>query len=224
MPGFDDLLTLSGVERRLRRALAGDLPGSQAHLLMAPRPRPGWRAGELPAGTRPAAGLLLVYTHMNRPHLVLTVRAGLLAKHSGQVSLPGGAVEAGETIAGAAVREAAEEVAVDPARVRVVGSLSPLHIPVSGFTLHPVVAIAETRPDFRHAAAEVARILEVPLEDLLDGARVRRTGRIREGIEYDVPYFDVQGEQVWGATAMVLAEFLWLLGARLDTWGESPGR
>jgi 8-oxo-dGTP pyrophosphatase MutT (NUDIX family) len=212
-------LTLAELEARLRLALARELPGPQAQVRMAPRPRPGWRARELPDGTREAAGLLLLYPFEGQPCVLLTVRAGVLARHGGQVSLPGGVIEPGETVADAAVREAVEEVAVDPREVRIVGALTPLHIPVSGFTLHPEVAVTDRRPEFRHAAEEVARILEVPLQYLVDGSRVRVGRHTRGGVDYDIPYFDVHGEQVWGATAMILAEFLSILGAAPDPWG-----
>jgi 8-oxo-dGTP pyrophosphatase MutT (NUDIX family) len=166
---------------------------------------------------------LLLYPCDGRVWLLLTVRAGLLAHHGGQVSLPGGVVEPGESIAEAAVREAVEEVAVPAGEVRIVGALTPLHIPVSGFTLHPIVAVADRRPAFRHRPEEVDRILEVPLDDLVDGSRLRLGRHARDGVDYDIPYFDAQGERVWGATAMVLAEFLSLLDAAPDPWAGETG-
>jgi hypothetical protein len=99
--------------------------------------------------------------------------------------------------------------------VRIVGALTPLHIPVSGYLLHPVVGVMDHRPAFAPAEWEVARIIEVPVPTLMDPATVKRRIRIRERkgqrFEVDVPYFDLSGEQVWGATAMVLAEFLALV-------------
>jgi 8-oxo-dGTP pyrophosphatase MutT (NUDIX family) len=143
---------------------------------------------------------------------VLTVRAGDLAHHGGQVSFPGGATEPGEAIGSAALREAAEETGIDPSAVRVVGALTPLHIPVSDFIVHPIVGVLDYTPAFTHAAAEVARILEVPFDDLLDPGRLRRTTRVRDGVFVDVPYFALEGEQVWGATAMMLAELICAVG------------
>jgi 8-oxo-dGTP pyrophosphatase MutT (NUDIX family) len=150
-------------------------------------------------------------------HVLLTVRSSQLPSHAGQVSMPGGAVEEGESLEQAALREASEETGVDPAAVRVLGRLTPLHIPVSGFVLNTVVGVADARPDFRLAGTEVDQILEPSLDDLLDPAAVRRLPRLRDGLFQDVPYFAVDGVQVWGATAMVLAEFLEIVrqGSRL---------
>ena len=152
--------------------------------------------------------MLLLFPVDHRVHLLLTVRSSRLPSHAGQVSLPGGAVESGETLEHAALREAHEETGVEPARVRVVGRLTPLHIPVSGYVLHPVVGVTDERPDFRPADAEVDRLLEPGLADLLDPGCIRHRPRRRDGLFQDVPYFALDGLEVWGATAMVLAEFL----------------
>jgi 8-oxo-dGTP pyrophosphatase MutT (NUDIX family) len=205
-------MPLRTIERALRQRLTRALPGLDAQLRFAPNPtRPGWRPGEFPESARTAAALLLLYPHEDGVAVPLTVRASGLARHAGQISLPGGAVDAGETIAEAALREASEEIAVDPETVRVLGELTPVHVLVSGFTLHPVVGITDTRPDFVAAPGEVDEILEVLLDDLRDASRIRRGTRIREGVAVEYPYFDLLGHQVWGATAMVLGEFIHLL-------------
>lgn len=209
-------VTLPELAERLRAALAGPLPGSEAHLLLAPRPRPGWLPGQLPPGSRSGAALLLLYPRQGRLHLLLTVRAQDLPHHRGQVSLPGGAVEDGEGVADAALREAREETGVKASDVQVLGLLTPLHLPASRYVVHPVVAIANRRPSLEAAEREVARIVEVPLEDLMDPARLGTETRETRRGSGTVPFFDLGGEQVWGATAMILAEFLWLLGVRPD--------
>jgi 8-oxo-dGTP pyrophosphatase MutT (NUDIX family) len=155
--------------------------------------------------------LLLMFPADAQPVVVLTKRASALPNHAGQVSLPGGAVEPGESLEDAALREVHEEIGVPPGAVRVLGRLSPLHIPVSGFVLHPVVGVAEVRPPFAPDPHEVARVLEVPIRTLLDDSVRRLRSRQHEGTDYEIPYFAVCGEQVWGATSMVLAEFLALL-------------
>ena len=214
-------LKLSELEAQVRTALAKSLPGVQAHTALAPRPRRGWRAGYTPEDSRRAAGLLLLYPKAWQPHVALTVRAEALPQHGGQVSLPGGTVERAESVEQAALREASEEIGLDPTQVRILGALTPLHIPVSAFVLHPVVAVADTRPSFRAADREVARILEAAIEELADESRLRREKLWRDGREYEIPYFDLCGEHIWGATAMVLAELLYVIGRPpRDPWAD----
>ena len=179
---------------------------------MAPRPRPQGPADGPPL--RHAAALLLLYPGDGDWWLPLTVRASTLPHHTGQVSLPGGRLNAGETIEQAALREAHEEVGLPPSAVAVLGQLTPLPIPVSGHLLHPVVGVAASRPRFTIAEGEVDRLLETRLSHLREPSTVRWQERIRErppGGIMQVPYFDVEGAQVWGATAMVLAELLAVL-------------
>lgn len=205
-------MRLEIIEARLRERLSATLPGVAAQIPFAPFPAsPGWRAGEFPVDARVAAALLCLYPTETGVAIPLTVRASTLARHAGQISLPGGATDPGETLAEAALREASEEIGVEPAAVRVLGELTPIHVLVSGFTLHPVVGITDTRPAFRPAPGEVDAIVEVPLEHLQDASRIRTGTRQREGVEVQYAYLDLGGHQVWGATAMVLGEFIQLL-------------
>ena len=214
-------MRLDLVEARLRERLAGTLPGVEAQLRFAPSPvRDGWRAGHFPGDARIAAALVLLYPGDLGVVLPLTVRASGLARHPGQVSLPGGATDPGETLAQAALREASEEIGLDPSAVHVLGELTPVHVLVSGFTLHPVVGVMHQRPALIAAPGEVEEILEVSLEDLRDASRIRRGTRVREGMAVEYPYFDLLGHQVWGATAMVLGEFICLLAEQ----GDQPVR
>jgi 8-oxo-dGTP pyrophosphatase MutT (NUDIX family) len=204
--------SVESLEPVLRERLAGTLPGIDAQLRFATGlPRKGWVPGVYPSDARAAAALLLLYPLRNGVALPLTVRASHLRRHAGQISLPGGAADPGETLEGAALREAQEEIGVDPSSVRVLGLLTPVHVLVSGFTLNPIVGITDTRPDFQPAAHEVEQLLEVPLDDLQDASRIRTGTRIREGVAVEYPYFDLHGHQVWGATAMILGEFICLL-------------
>ena len=205
-------MPLRDIEQSLRDRLARTLPGIEAQMRFAPDLlRTAWRTGQFPAESRQAAALLLLYPQENGAAVALTVRSSGLARHPGQISLPGGATDPGETLAQAALREAAEEIGIEPSAVRVLGELTPVHVLVSGFTLHPVVGITDRRPDFVRAPDEVEEILEVSLDHLRDASRIRQGIRMREGVAVEYPYFDLLGHQVWGATAMVLGEFICLL-------------
>ncbi len=205
-------MNLAEFESLVSSRLEADLPGGRAHLLLAPRPRRGWRHDVVPDGCRKGAALLLVYPRDGAVWVVLTVRHEDLPQHAGQVSFPGGAVEEGESFAEAALREAQEEIGLDPSSVRVLGRLSPLHIPVSRFVLHPVLAVADSRPELEADPREVDRVLDVSLDHLSDPGKLGVAAKLRDGVECDVPYIDVDGEKLWGATAMILAELLVLAG------------
>ena len=205
--------TLYQIEARVRAALDDQTQRPDVHIALAPRPRSGWQAGVIPTGARAAAALLLLYAVRQRVHLVLTRRAGTLGQHPGQISLPGGAVDGDETIEATTLREASEEIGLETADLRVVGRLSALYIPVSNFALHPVMAVSDRRPALVPATSEVAHILEIPLDELQDPGRLRQGRRWRRDGAISVPYFELHGERVWGATAMVLGELLHILRA-----------
>jgi 8-oxo-dGTP pyrophosphatase MutT (NUDIX family) len=217
---FDDPIfySLPALEAQIEAALAAPLPGEDAQSVMAPSPRPTleWNL----ENARTAAALLVLYPLLDRPHVLLTLRSHDLPSHRGQVSLPGGMVEPGESPVAAALREAHEEVGLDPTAVEVLCDLTPVFIPVTGFILHPFVAVARRALTFTPHEAEVARVLEVPLADLADPARQRAESRMIAGEPRRVPYFLVDGEKLWGATAMILAEFMTLLGFPPIAMGE----
>ena len=114
---------------------------------MSPRPRLGAASGIDVNSLRPAAALLLIYPHEDAWHMPLTLRGSNLRHHTGQISLPGGRLDAGESVEQAALREAHEEIGVTPVDVDVLGRLTPLPVYVSGHLLHPIVGYAARGPD-----------------------------------------------------------------------------
>src|SRR5262249_1703247 len=134
---------------QLERRLAQPLPGLPAQLAMAPRPRGAPHPEFDPEAAVPAAVMALLFPDRadgGRPRLALTRRTEHVASHKGQVCLPGGVLDPDESPIDAALREVREEIGVPAHEVRVVGSLTPVFIPVSGFRMEPFVAIAPRRP------------------------------------------------------------------------------
>lgn len=170
--------------------------------------RPRWPTAT--QALRPAGVLALVYPDSDGlARIVLTERATRDGHHSGEVSLPGGKAEPRDAdLAATALREAAEEVGLDPvaADVRVVGLLDRFVIPVSEFDVTPVVAVATRRPILVASADEVARIVEPPVAMFLPGARITMVDRTIG--EWPLRYgtYEVDGLSVWGATARILSQ------------------
>ena len=195
---------------RLRADLGGPLPGQDAQLRMAPRPRTGSDfRGEPGPDVRQGGVLALFYPHEGRLMLPLILRPTYRGVHSGQVAFPGGGREPGDAdLIATALREGYEEVGIDPAQVTVLGQLTPLFVIASNYLVQPTVAWSDTRPAFQIDPYEVALLLEVPLTDLLDPANRRRETWALRGRSVEVPQFAVAGQTVWGATAMMLSELL----------------
>jgi 8-oxo-dGTP pyrophosphatase MutT (NUDIX family) len=194
----------------IRQALALEkFDAIEAQMKMAPMPRITIRTAETPGRPRQGGVLIMLYDKMGQTYLVLTRRRDDLQSHAGQVSFPGGRREPGETLQITAFREAQEEVGIHPAELDFLGRLSSLYIPPSDYEVHPFVAWYNNgRPHFTPQESEVAEILEVPLSHLLDpNTRVEESWEIR-GFQLNVPFYLVSGHKVWGATAMMLSEFL----------------
>jgi len=182
-----------------------------------PRPRPAWDAA--PGSARPAAVLVLLFPDEDgEARLVLTERADRGGHHSGEVSFPGGRAEPGDAdIVATALREAAEEVGLDAvaAGVRVLGMLPVQWIPVSNFTVTPVVAVAERRPLLTPQPSEVAAILEAPVRAFLPGGELIQVEREFRGWQVRYAAYPIDGLAVWGMTARVLGGLgAWLADPR----------
>lgn len=181
-------------------------------------PRHMTRPPHLKGEAKQAGVLVLLYPLGGALTFVLTRRTETVATHKGQISLPGGAQEPGETLQQAAIRETCEELhlCLDKGGLDLLGALTPLYVGVSDFEVHPFVAHVPHRPAFQPDAIEVAEVLEMTLPVLLDGATKVRERWNLQGVDVDVPFYRVAGQAVWGATAIMLSEFEWRLRAVLD--------
>jgi len=203
----------------LRRAMAQTLPGITAQEQMSPP----YRAGIVPHEiVNPNYGgvLILLYPHHGELHFVLMRRSDHPDdRHKGQISLPGGRHEDSDAdYRATALREAREELGIALDDYELLGSLSTLYIPPSNFYIYPALAYTPVRPEFVPDPGEVAELIEVPLSTLLNP----QTRMVEEWTmpQYNnskviMPHYLIAGHKVWGATAMVLAEFAALANAAL---------
>jgi 8-oxo-dGTP pyrophosphatase MutT (NUDIX family) len=193
---------------RVRAALAlNDFDAPAAQRLMAPQPRALYRSSQRVGSPRQAAVLVLLFPVETTLAFALIQRTeNQHDVHSGQISLPGGALEAGETPLEAALREAREEIGVR-GPINIAGSLATLYIPPSDFEVHPFVGYTDTHPKWMPDPAEVVEVVECPLSWLLDETRKVVEDWNLDGFMLRVPWYDVNGHRVWGATAIILSEF-----------------
>lgn len=198
---------------RLTLRLQRPLPGSSAHdLLRATATGTVRPVFEHKMPPKPGSVLILLYPEEGQIKFPLTRRSEYTGTHSGQVSLPGGKAEAGETVEQTALREGEEEIGIHPASVEIIGRLSELFVIPSNFIVTPVVAFQRTKPDFTLDPVEVVKLLEGTIELLIRKDAIS-VGEIIAAKIYKLqaPQFVFDGEIVWGATAMILNELRMIL-------------
>lgn len=207
------MMNLQELVGKLQERLKQELPGAKAHDALRATPV----GATLPkfehkVPPKPGSVLILLYPESNEIYFPLIKRPDYLGAHSGQMSLPGGKAEAGETAIETALREAQEEIGVHPQHVNVLGTLSEFFVIPSNFLVTPVIGVAEGKPVWIPDTHEVARVLHGSLENILDENAIR-TQEILAAGRYRMlaPHFEIEGEIVWGATAMMLNEFRWVL-------------
>lgn len=190
---------------RLRRAVRG---------LGDPPQPPGWNATEFPelwsesAPLRPAAVLLPVVCRADSLSVLFTRRNDAMRHHAGQVSFPGGAVEAGDPDAvAAAVRETHEETGIRADFIDVFGYLDCFDT-ISGFCVTPVIATVRDGFELAPDPGEVAEVFEVPLDYILEPGRMQRSEILWHGRGREIFEFDFAGRRIWGATAAILQNLL----------------
>lgn len=197
----------------LKTELEKPLPGTTAQFLMAPDPKHYY--DRISEDYREASVLVLLYPIEGELHLAYIERSsgGANDKHAGQISFPGGKLELSDkSLLDCALREANEEVGIQKENLHILGQLSKVFVFVSNFMVYPFVGYCESRPDFITDNIEVEQLLEIPLDYLLDRKnRKSKDLHIRSYLLKDVPYYDLNNHVLWGATAMMTSELLYLI-------------
>lgn len=181
----------------------------------------GERVARIPppdGNSRRAAVLIPVLLDPEGVELVYTVRKAHLNDHAGQISFPGGGLEAGDSsLLDCALREAEEEIDLSRELVEVIGELEEMYIPPSNFRVSPYVGLLPHEAEFALDPREVEEVFTARLGDLLSPDTFQKVTWNRDGRDYEVPIFAVQGYEVWGATAAMTAALLTRLGWRLPS-------
>jgi 8-oxo-dGTP pyrophosphatase MutT (NUDIX family) len=203
-------ISINNFAARLKAEILKGLPGTEVQWQMATLNRvsslfPGDDA-------RVAAVLILLYPENGSINTVFMQRPEYDGVHGGQISFPGGKKEAeDESTIQTAIREAWEETGTDPEQVSVIGSLTPLFIPVSNMLVTPVVGWTEVKPVFKHKPDEVLFLIDAELRSFMDESIIRIKPFEVRGEMLEIKYFDYNGNTIWGATAMILNELLTIL-------------
>jgi 8-oxo-dGTP pyrophosphatase MutT (NUDIX family) len=198
-------LAINDLPARLADALRAGDRGAAARVRMSPELGYGRHAGPAPHDARHAAVILLLFQRNGRWHIPLTERPQTLTRHGGQMSLPGGSIDAGETSEQAALRELHEELGVET-HVQILGRLADCYIYASNFLVTPWLATIPSDPKWKPHDREVQRIVELPLEMLLDDEVIGRTTIVRGPLRFHAPCIQFESACVWGATSVILCE------------------
>jgi len=192
---------------QLKITINNDLPGEESHQKMRVIYD---QSIELPfskINSIPAAVLILLYLADNEIYFFLTKRTDELKHHKGQISLPGGTQEGNEKLIDTALRETQEEIGINKTSISIIGTITPLFVPVTGFMIYPFIGYSLNKLNPKPDPVEVATIFSVNISDLLNKENRTTEQRNIRGYDVQVPYFKLNDYQVWGATSMILSEF-----------------
>lgn len=197
----------------LKTELSKGLPGTDIQWQMASSDRYVKNFPRVPGkDARIAAVLILLYPYKGSIHTVFMQRPDYDGVHGGQISFPGGKKEPDDTdVVQTALREAQEETGIDPGEINIIGTLTPLFIPVSNMIVTPVVGWIDIKPLFRFKPEEVEFLIDADLKMLLEPSTVKTKPFEIRGERLDVKFFDYENNTIWGATAMILHELLVIL-------------
>jgi len=200
MVEFDNLIF------HLKKRINTSLPGKDSHKKMKISYRNEKKISFNINRAKPAAVLLLLFPNNKKICFYLTKRTEKLKYHKGQISLPGGSNEKGESLLETALRETEEEIGVNKNEISILGQITPLFIPVTGFMMTPFIGFTSKEPIIKLDSMEVEEVFSVNILDLINNDKLI-THRQLNGRDVTIPYFNLNNQQVWGATSMVLSEF-----------------
>lgn len=189
----------------IKKALSQTLPGSASHQKMLPVNRKLVANSDEQIRLKHSSVLLLLFIENNELNACLIKRPKHMKHHAGQIALPGGRIEKGETALETALRETWEEVGITSEQIKILGSLSTLYVQVSRFQIHPFVGWLEKKPEFVINKNEVEKTISFPLKNMQNAVEEVELKTILGKLK--VPCFQFEGEIIWGATAMILSEF-----------------
>ena len=200
MVEFDNLIF------HLKKRINTNLPGKDSHKKMKISYRNEKKVSFNINRAKPAAVLLLLFPNNKKICFYLTKRTEKLKYHKGQISLPGGSNEKGESLLETALRETEEEIGVNKNEISILGQITPLFIPVTGFLMTPFIGFTSKEPIIKLDSMEAEELFSVNILDLINNDKLI-THRQLNGRDVTIPYFNLNNQQVWGATSMVLSEF-----------------
>ncbi len=191
---------------KLKYQLKQELPGEEAQQIMIPSLRLHKNTNEPPIKS---SVLILLYPFNNDIYTVLTKRAKYNGIHSSQISFPGGKYEnIDKSLTNTALRETQEEIGITPDLINIIGQISPIYIPVSNYIAQPFIGYTTVKPNFKIDNFEVKSIINVKISELQQ-IKNKQVGNFKvKNKNIEAPFYNADGYRVWGATAMVLSEFL----------------
>ena len=191
------------------------LPGVSSQNIMLITPQNSVKYFIPPDNIVLSAVLILLFPIREDIHFFLTKRTDTVQYHKGQISLPGGAKEEGEELVGTALRETDEEIGISSDSIQIIGQLTPLLVPVTGFQIHPFIGFSEHKPETATDPMEVESVFSVSIHSLVHQKTHQLEERTLRGHLYQVPYYHLNNKKVWGATSMILSEFKTVLNTIL---------
>ena len=209
-------MKLSKLAQKLQIRLINNLPGKDEQWRMRVTSDKSYNFDNTEEDAIQSAVLILLYEENGVICFTLTERTHTVEHHRGQISLPGGAREADEKLSSTAIRETQEEIGIYADDVDIIGALSPLFVPVTGFIINPFVGIINANFEPQPALEEVETVISVHVNELLNDDNELQEKRNLRGYDMNIPYFLLSGHKVWGATAMILSEFKTVLKEAMD--------